>query len=55
MSAGGHKIFYQTWALGEGIRLGITPDIKITSTIKGIKGGKDEVLQRAIQFALTGK
>lgn len=32
-------------------RIGIVPDIEITPTIKGIKNGKDEVLEKAIQVA----
>ncbi len=31
-------------------RIGIVPDIEITPTIQGIKDGRDEVLERAIQF-----
>lgn len=36
-------------------RIGIIPDIEIKPTIKGIQEGKDEVLDRAIQFIETGK
>lgn len=32
-------------------RIGIVPDIEITQTIEGIKNGKDEVLEKAIQVA----
>ncbi|MEO6818775.1 MAG: S41 family peptidase [Ginsengibacter sp.] len=49
----GHGIFYPDGRATQGI--GIIPDIKIAPSIKGIKGGKDEVLERAIQFAKTGK
>ena len=55
---------YQTWFSGHGIyypdgretqRIGIIPDIKVTQTIDGIRKGKDEILERAIQFILTGR
>ncbi|WP_264566029.1 S41 family peptidase [Flavobacterium sp. N3904] len=36
-------------------RIGIIPDIEIKPTIKGIQEGKDEVLDRALQFIETGK
>ncbi len=36
-------------------RIGIVPDIEIKPTIKGIQQGKDEVLDRALQFIETGK
>jgi C-terminal processing protease CtpA/Prc len=36
-------------------RIGIIPDIEIKPTIRGIQQGKDEVLERAIQFIETGK
>jgi len=36
-------------------RIGILPDIEITPTIEGIRYGKDEVLERAIEFVKTGK
>ncbi|MBW4359327.1 S41 family peptidase [Flavobacterium taihuense] len=36
-------------------RIGIIPDIEIKPTILGIQQGKDEVLDRAIQFIETGK
>lgn len=36
-------------------RIGIIPDIKVKPTILGIQQGKDEVLDRAIQFIETGK
>lgn len=35
--------------------IGIVPDIKIKPTIKGIKAGRDEVLDRAILFAKIAK
>lgn len=31
-------------------RIGIVPDIKIEPTIKGIRAGKDEVLEKAIEL-----
>ncbi|MEP7252633.1 MAG: S41 family peptidase, partial [Ginsengibacter sp.] len=49
----GHGIHYPDGRPTQGI--GIVPDVKISPTIKGIKEGKDEVLERAIQFAATGK
>lgn len=36
-------------------RIGIVPDIEVKPTIKGIQEGKDEVLDRALLFAETGK
>ena len=36
-------------------RIGIIPDIEVKPTIKGIKEGRDEVLDRALQFIETGK
>jgi C-terminal processing protease CtpA/Prc len=36
-------------------RIGIIPDIEVKPTIKGIQDGKDEVLDRALQFIETGK
>ena len=36
-------------------RIGIIPDIEVKPTIKGIQEGKDEVLDRAIQFIEIGK
>lgn len=36
-------------------RIGIIPDIEVKPTIKGIQEGKDEVLDRAVQFIETGK
>lgn len=35
-------------------RVGIIPDILIKPTIKGIKEGKDEVLERALEYIKTG-
>jgi C-terminal processing protease CtpA/Prc len=49
----GHGIHYPDGRPTQGI--GIVPDIKISPTIKGIKEGRDEVLERAIEFAKTGK
>ncbi|ANF51572.1 hypothetical protein A0O34_14125 [Chryseobacterium glaciei] len=36
-------------------RIGIIPDILIKPTVKGIKEGKDEVLERALEYINTGK
>lgn len=36
-------------------RIGIIPDIEVKPTILGIQQGKDEVLDRALQFIETGK
>jgi C-terminal processing protease CtpA/Prc len=36
-------------------RIGIIPDIEVKPTINGIKDGRDEVLERALQFIETGK
>ena len=49
----GHGIHYPDGRPTQGI--GIVPDMKISPTIKGIKEGRDEVLERAIEFAKTGK
>ncbi|MFH0895945.1 MAG: S41 family peptidase [Bacteroidota bacterium] len=54
----------KAWMTGLGIyypdgrktqRVGIKPDIVITPTIEGIRKGKDEILDRAIQYIETGK
>lgn len=49
----GHGVHYPDGRPTQGI--GIVPDIQISPTIKGIKKGRDEVLERAILFANTGK
>jgi C-terminal processing protease CtpA/Prc len=49
----GHGVHYPDGRLTQGI--GIEPDIKISPTIKGIKDNRDEVLERAISFASSGK
>lgn len=36
-------------------RIGIIPDIIIKPTVEGIKKGKDEVLERALEYIKTGK
>ena len=36
-------------------RIGIVPDIEVKPTIKGIKEGRDEVLERALEYIRTGK
>ena len=49
----GLGVYYPDGRPTQGI--GIVPDIKIKPTIKGIKAGRDEVLERAIVFAKIGK
>lgn len=39
---------------GETQRIGIVPDIEIRPTIEGIKSGKDELLERAIEIIVNG-
>jgi hypothetical protein len=34
---------------------GLQPDVLITPTIAGIAAGRDEVLDRAVEFINTGK
>jgi C-terminal processing protease CtpA/Prc len=55
---------YKVWMTGLGIyypdgrptqRVGIVPDIEVKPTIKGITEGRDEVLERAIEFIATGR
>jgi C-terminal processing protease CtpA/Prc len=55
---------YQTAFTGIGIfypdgrktqRIGIVPDIRVAQTIDGIRKGKDEILDRAIEFIKDGK
>ncbi|REH01143.1 S41 family peptidase [Flavobacterium aquicola] len=55
---------FQTWFTCYGVfypdkketqRIGIVPDIEVKPTIKGIQEGKDEVLDRALQFINKGK
>lgn len=36
-------------------RIGIVPDIEIHPTLNGIQNGKDEVMERAIQYLKTGE
>lgn len=36
-------------------RIGIVPDIIVKPTVEGVKNGKDEVLERALEFIETGK
>jgi C-terminal processing protease CtpA/Prc len=36
-------------------RIGIQPDVKVEPTIKGIREGRDEVLERAVAYLKTGK
>ena len=35
--------------------VGITPDIYVNKTIKGVTEGRDEYMERAMQFIKTGK
>jgi len=49
----GHGVHYPDGRPTQGI--GIVPDIKVSPTIKGIKDDRDEVLERAIEFAKTDK
>jgi C-terminal processing protease CtpA/Prc len=35
-------------------RIGIIPDIIVKPTVKGIKEGKDEVLERALKYIKDG-
>jgi C-terminal processing protease CtpA/Prc len=44
----GYGVFYPDGTPTQ--RVGIVPDIEIRSTVKGIKQGRDEVLERAVQF-----
>lgn len=36
-------------------RIGIVPDIKVKQTIAGVKQGKDEILERALEFIESGE
>ena len=36
-------------------RIGIVPDIQVRPTLKGFRAGRDEVLERAIQYIETGR
>lgn len=36
-------------------RVGIQPDIRVDQTIKGVREGRDEILQRAIVYLKTGQ
>ncbi len=36
-------------------RVGVQPDIKVAPTIAGIRAGRDEVLERAVEYLRTGK
>jgi C-terminal processing protease CtpA/Prc len=35
--------------------IGIVPDIEVNSTLEGVKEGKDEILERALEYIKTGK
>jgi len=49
----GHGVHYPDGRPTQGI--GIVPDIKVSPTVNGIKEGRDEVLERAIEYAKNGK
>jgi C-terminal processing protease CtpA/Prc len=36
-------------------RVGLQPNVRVAPTIAGIAAGRDEVLDRAVQFITTGK
>ena len=36
-------------------RVGLLPDIEVKPTIAGIRAGRDEVLERAVQYAEHGQ
>jgi len=36
-------------------RIGIVPDIAIRPTLAGFRAGRDEVLERAIEYIRTGR
>jgi len=36
-------------------RIGIVPDIEVRPTLAGIRAGRDEVLERALQYIRTGR
>jgi C-terminal processing protease CtpA/Prc len=36
-------------------RVGIQPHVRVAPTIAGIRGGRDEVLERALEYVKTGK
>ena len=40
---------------GQTQRVGLKPDIEVHPTIAGIKAGRDEILERAVRYLLTGK
>ena len=44
----GYGVFYPDGKQTQ--RVGIVPDLEIYPTIKGIKDGKDEVLEKAIEM-----
>ena len=55
---------WRMWFTGQAVRhadgrqlqqVGIQPTIVAEPTIAGVRAGKDEVLDRAIQFATTGR
>jgi C-terminal processing protease CtpA/Prc len=36
-------------------RIGIVPDIEVRPTLAGLRGGRDEVLERALEYIRTGR
>jgi C-terminal processing protease CtpA/Prc len=36
-------------------RIGIVPDIRVRPTIGGLRAGRDEMLERAIEYLRTGR
>ena len=36
-------------------RIGIVPDIEIRTTLAGLRAGRDEVLERALEYIRTGR
>jgi C-terminal processing protease CtpA/Prc len=44
----GLGVYYPDW--GETQRIGMVPDIEVKPTIEGLRMGKDEVLDKAIEF-----
>ena len=49
----GHDV---RWPDGKQLqRVGLLPDIEVRPTIEGIRGGRDEVLERAIAYVEQGR
>jgi C-terminal processing protease CtpA/Prc len=36
-------------------RIGIVPDIEVRPTLAGLRAGRDEVLERALEYLRTGR